>query len=187
MFRTNKNSSLFSSVMPELTKKDELHDWLKLQWDRDGIEQGEWRPKSPLFGVTEAAILPRIMQDGPQYFYSDMPDLDFRGKQKRTMHSLTRNIQQFCIINQLFETKKNLAIILSCYSSNHTGAVKLTFWSSMVAEGGGADGQGQTCWEPTTFRFCSRRPLLFRTCCHPDNTSLFWEVSLAFVISSTSQ
>lgn len=106
MFRTNKNSSLFSSVMPKLTKKMSCMTGSDYSGTEMGIEQREWRPKSPLFGVKEAAILPRIMQDGPQYFYSDMPDLDFRGKQKRTMHSLTRNIQQFCIIDQLFETKK---------------------------------------------------------------------------------
>lgn len=48
--------------------------------------------------------------------------VSFRKKwKKRTMHSLTRNIQQFCIINQLFETKKTF-IILSYYNSDHNSA-----------------------------------------------------------------
>lgn len=82
-------------------KKDELHDWLRLRWTERRQNRGNGGQR-----IKEVAILPRMLQDGPRYFYSDIPDLDFRGKQKRTMHSLTRNIQQFCIINQLFETKK---------------------------------------------------------------------------------
>ena len=55
------------------------------------------------------------------------------------MHSLAKNIQEFDIINQLFETKEP-SIFLSCYSSDHKSVGKLAMW---VFSGG----QGQTCWE----------------------------------------
>lgn len=55
------------------------------------------------------------------------------------MHSLAKNIQEFYIINQLFETKEP-SIILSYYSSDHKSVGKLAM---LVVSGG----QGQTCWE----------------------------------------
>ena len=182
MFRTNKNSSLFSSVIPKLTKKRTYMTHRDYRGQR-GEESGEGRLKSHLFRMIEATTLSR-MQDGLQYFLSNIPALGFREKQKKNNAFPYQKYSAVLHLKSVVWNQKDLAIILSYYNSHHSSAVKLTFWSF-------PGGQGQTCWEwyPqwTTFWFSFLSPLLllFRTCCNPGSIPCFWGVSLAYVISST--